>query len=303
MSKFELGKLCSRRRMRGESRASVRLIDAAASILEQEHPMTIRQLFYRLVGTGQIDNTKQEYQRVSRLMTIARRDGRCEYGWIVDRSRPEYTPNVWENAAAYAEAIKRSYRRDCWQDQPCHIEVWTEKDAITSSIEPVTRELGVTVRVFRGFSSTTLANEIAETFSEIDKDIHVFYLGDHDPSGIDIERDILDRVGDFSGGLALFDIKRLAIHAADIQRFNLPTQKVKTKDRRHGGFLQHHGDKCVELDALPPNELRRRVREAIEVLIDREPWDRHLLAEKVERDSIIDLANRMKNLPSVGGAL
>jgi hypothetical protein len=284
--------------MRGEAKATTRLIAAAVSILQEQNPMTVRQLFYRLVGTGQIDNTQAEYSRVSRLMTIARKDSRCDFAWIVDRSRPEYSPNVWNDAAAYFETVKRAYRRDCWQDQPCHVEVWTEKDAIIGSIEQVTKdEFGVTVRVFRGFSSTTRANDIEQAFSEIDKPIHVFYLGDHDPSGIDIERDIRERIS------VPFSIQRIAIHAADIRNFNLPTQKIKAGDNKKKGdsrarnFQLEHGSQCVELDALPPTELRRRLHEAIDTLIDKTPWARHMIAEMAERESITRIANYMKTLP------
>jgi len=87
-------------------------------------------------------------------MTKARLDGRCDWDWIVDRSRPTYKPNVFIDTAEYAETVKQAYRKDYWESQPNHVEVWTEKDAIIGSIEPVTRELGVTVRVGRGHFSS-----------------------------------------------------------------------------------------------------------------------------------------------------
>src|SRR5690349_15811011 len=207
-------------RYRGEAKATKMLIETATAILEQQNPMTVRQLFYRLVGVGQIDNTQGEYHRVSRFMVKARRDGRCDYDWIVDRSRPTYSPNVWQDAAQYFETVKKAYRRDYWQDQPCHCEVWTEKDAIIGSIEPITNALGVTVRVFRGFSSETRVHDIYEIIGDIarTKDVHIFYLGDHDPSTRGIEDDPVGRTG--------CDIKRIAIHREDIAKFGLPPQRI-----------------------------------------------------------------------------
>ena len=193
------------------------MIDSAVVILEEENPMTIRQLFYRLVSVGEIPNDRASYQLVSRLMTKARDDGRCEFDWILDRSRPEYAPNVFTDAAEYAEGVKRGYRKDYWSSQPAYVELWVEKDAIIGSIQDVTDELGITIRVGRGFLSTTKAHEIAEHFKSIAEDITVFYLGDHDPSGRAIESDQYKRITDY--GCGDFELRRLAIHKADIKKF------------------------------------------------------------------------------------
>jgi hypothetical protein len=277
-----------------ENRHITHLIAAAVEILDVESPMTIRQLFYRLVSRGLIPNDKKHYQLVSRVMTKARDDGRCSFDAIVDRSRPHYSPNVFDDAGEYASVVQRGYRKDYWALQPNHVEIWVEKDAIVGSIEPTTDALGVTIRVGRGFLSTTKAYEIAQRFSTIDKPITVFYLGDHDPSGQDIERDLYDRIRLYSSGD--FDLQRLAIHKADIRLFNLPPLRIKDGDVRAPKFRFQHGDECVELDALPPDELRRRIREAVEHLMDAELWDRAIAVEKVELASIQDAA-RMWALP------
>jgi hypothetical protein len=118
---------------RGEWKETTELIRAAVEILEVENPMTVRQLFYRLVSNGTLGNTKKDYQLTSKVMTKARTDGRCSWNWIVDRSRPTYEPNVFEDAAEYAEVVKTGYRKNYWADQPNHVEVWTEKDAVIGS--------------------------------------------------------------------------------------------------------------------------------------------------------------------------
>jgi len=163
------------------------IIDAANAVLNIEQPMTLRQLFYRLVSTEAIENTRADYQALSRITARARERGIIPFEWITDRSRPAYAPNVFDDAEEYFSVISHAYHSDLWLYQPCHVEVWTEKDALTGSIEGVVRELGVNLRVGRGFLSVTRANEIARRFTKLNKqskDIHVFYLGDHRPSKI-----------------------------------------------------------------------------------------------------------------------
>jgi hypothetical protein len=275
------------------------LIADAQTILAAEWPMTVRQLFYRLVSGGAIENTRADYCRLSRVLTRAREEDDIPFDWIVDRSRPIYAPSVFENVEDGIKALRDCYRKDYWQHQPFHCETWCEKDAVIGSIQPVTDDLGVTVRVGRGFNSATRVHEIAGLFAAIRKPIRVFYLGDHDPSGRCIEVELYRRALRY--GSREFDMKRLAIHAADITRFNLPPLRVKDSDSRAKMFRAEHGSECVELDALPPDELRRRVREAIEGLLDVDAWNRALKVEKVERESIASIVARIRALPSVDG--
>lgn len=285
---------------KAETRRTTQLINRATALLDEESPMTLRQLFYRMVSAAYLENTRGDYARLSRLMTIARQDGRCDWDHITDRTRPEYAPNVWADAGAYARTIQRSYRKDYWNMQRTYVEVWSEKDSIISSIQDLTDELGVTVRVGRGFQSTTRTHEIAGRFDTIKKSIEVFYLGDFDPSGVDIERDLKNRVGAQLGRARRSDekitIRRLAIHAEDIRKFNLPPLRVKVSDSRATGFIANHGRQCVELDALPPKELRRRIRQAVMKYVDKESWERSKIVEAAEADSIMDFSEKLQNL-------
>jgi hypothetical protein len=136
-------------------------------------------------------------------------------------------------------------------------------------------------------------------FENIDVPIHIFYLGDFDPSGEDIERDIHNRVQKASGGD--FVITRLAIFPEDIKRFHLPPQKIKSTDSRAAGFRRRHGKKArtVELDALPVDELRSRVREDIEGLIDFDLWNRQVRIQEVELKRISEVVEQFRALPPV----
>jgi hypothetical protein len=251
--------------------------------------MTIRQLFYRLASVQALENSVPDYKKLSRVMTDARESAQVPFEWIVDRSRPTYTPNVFENLKDGLTALRNCYRKDYWQYQPAHVEIWTEKDAIIGSIEPGTDELGVTVRVSRGFTSTTRVHETASVFAGISKPIFVFYLGDHDPSGRAIELDLYDRISSYGPD---FQMACLAIREKDVDDFNLPPLRIKTSDTRAAAFRREFGNRCVELDALPPEELRWRVRQAIDRHIEKKAWGRALAIEKAEQESITSIVGR-----------
>jgi hypothetical protein len=274
---------------RGQWIATTELVEKAKRILSAEQPMTIRQLFYRLVSVQALENSIHDYKKLSRVMTDAREGGQVPFEWIVDRSRPTYAPSVFDDIKDGLIALRRCYRKDYWEDQFAHVEIWTEKDAIIGSIEPVTDELGVTVRVSRGFTSTTRVYEIASAFTRILKPIFVFYLGDHDPSGRAIELDLYQRIASYGSD---FEMERLAVRDIDINAFNLPPLRIKSSDTRAAAFRRKFGNRCVELDALPPEELRLRVRQAIERHIEGEAWERALAIERAERESIQSIVER-----------
>jgi len=301
--------------MRGQSASTIELTLFAKRVLEENHPMTLRQLHYAIFSLDQIDyaNDKSSYQRLSRVTTTARRLWRCweldgepgpepELGiqpnHMIDETRAPETVSLWKNSASYIDAVRRSYRRNLWQDQMTHVEVWAEKATILGAIRPVADKWGVTLRVTHGFGSTGMENQIGTFFEGLDdKYIKIFYLGDHDASGHVIESDIHRRV-ETAAGIS-FSMERLAIHAQDIKKFNLPPQAIKESDSRAKSFRKQFGKnaRTVELDALPVAELRRRVDEAIEGLIEFETWDRQLHVQEVELESIRDFADTIKNLP------
>jgi hypothetical protein len=284
-----------------ENRRTTALIDAALRILAEQNPMTIRQLFYRLVSVNVIPNDLPSYQRVSEVMTKSRDDGRCPFEWIADRSRPIYWAGGFVDAAGYAEYVRRGYHKDLWVTQPEHIELWVEKDAIIGSIENVCSSLGVTIRVGRGYWSTTAVHDIAEHLDSIEKPITAFYLGDHDPSGRDIPRDLEKRIREYIHGADIV-VERLAIQKADIITFNLPPLPLKIKsdgtysDPRARSFRLEHGSEAVELDALPPVELRRRIEEAVKNHRYEALWEEAARIERLEKGRIADAVNQWSSM-------
>jgi hypothetical protein len=233
-------------------------------------------------------------------MEIRRADS-VRADWIVDELRRPEKVSVWTDAAEYIDAVRESYRRDNWQDQPYHVELWGEKATVLGSMRPIIRKYGITLRVCRGFGSAGMEDQVGRLFEDIDKRIIVFYIGDHDASGDLIGEDMHRRVEIASG--VSFQMKRLAIHAEDIKAFGLPPQKIKDQDVRAKSFRKKFGRnaKTVELEALPVAELKRRVEKAIEGLIDFELWNHQVMVQNVELTSIADFAERMKAITSGRG--
>lgn len=316
------------RSMRGLSKATVELIAFARKLLEKFHPMTLRQLHYAIFSAAAITyaNTQADYKRLSRATTYARRAYRdwelrrdptfdevkaylatgklaapvngIPPEWMIDKTREGESISVWSDDTKFIEALKSSYRRDNWQDQPNYCEVWSEKATVLGSIRPLAEKFGVTLRTCHGYSSAGMEQEVGSYFSEIEKPITIFYLGDHDPSGHGIEANAHKKVQESSG--IRFEMRRLAIHADDIRAFSLPPQKMKNTDSRAEGFRKRFGVNAatVELDALPVDELRRRIAEAIDGLLDHERWNRALAVQEVEFDSIADFAEKWKRVKS-----
>lgn len=291
----------------GKHESTKALEAAIIAILKEQNPATVRYPHYGLLSFNDAfvrtihQNTRGCYQRVSKIITELRLCGRIPWEWIVDKSRPTYKPTVWENPRDYGASVKVSYRKDYWEEQPALVEIWSEKDTISGVIAPVTDDLGVTVRVGRGFNSTTGVHDIAHHFRHVSKSKYVFYLGDHDPDGRAIEESIRRRV--LALGSGPFAMRRLAINVGDIKRFNLPPMRIKRFDDGHEkaglprssrgkAFLRKYPDETVELDALPPDVLRRRVKNAIEVLIDWTRWFRAIDVEAAELESIENFVSK-----------
>lgn len=305
--------------MRGLSAQTKELIEYAYRLLEADHPQTLRQLHYAIFSRKEIpyENSQADYKRLSRATSFARRAHRAwelaagltdegvpppnaiPADWMVDETRQPEMVSVWQNATEYVETVKRSYRRDNWQDQANYCEVWSEKATILGAIRPIADQWGITLRVCHGFGSTGMEGQVGRLFEEIDKSIAVFFLGDHDPSGHVIEQDIYRRVRT-AGGVA-FRMVRLAIHPADIATFNLPPQTVKVTDSRAASFRRRFGADAatIELDALPASELRGRVQSAVGAMVDQTLWERQVAVQEVELNCIAEFAERMKALPQL----
>jgi hypothetical protein len=271
---------------RGISKKTQNLIGASIDILREIQPATVRGVHYRLFTRGLVENmSKGENQKVSRALVYAREIGAIPWEWIVDETREPERISQWNDPIQYGESILRCYRKDFWQYQPERIEVWSEKGTVRGILAPVLDEFAVTFCVQHGFGSATAVNGVAEATAGNERPLIALYVGDWDPSGLCMsENDLPRRLEKYGARVSL---RRIALTEHDI-RSGLPSfpADTKIKDPRHRWFRDNYGSECWELDAMPANRLRQRVREAISDLIDWDAWNHCATIEQAERASI-----------------
>lgn len=269
---------------RGMARASLDLIDAMHTIAATCQPITGRGVGYKLFAAGMIPSMEaRNMQKVYRLLKEARERGMIPWEWIVDETRElERTPS-WDNPASFVETVRRSYRRDFWNQQPVRVEVWSEKGTVRGVLAPILDEYGVGFRVMHGFSGATSVYDIAQ--DDDGRPLIVLYVGDYDPSGLCMsEHDLpgrLDRYGGYH-----VELRRIALlpkHLTGLSSFPAATKK---KDTRYKWFVSNFGDHCWELDAMDPNDLRNVVETAIGAEIEMEAWKRCEMAQRAEQESL-----------------
>jgi len=278
------------------SSATIVQVFGLAQILAENRPLTVRGAMYRGIGTLWPDSSEANYNKCLRLILEMRRSELVPYRWIVDGTRVSDKPSSWSGLADYAEAVAESYRKDLWERQEDYIEVFVEKDAMSGIIRPVTRQYDIQLNPIRGFPSETFLWNIAQEWLAIDKPIHVYYLGDHDPAGLKIEDNLRSRLTQFSGKTVFW--KRLAITDEDFRSDLLGFQ---VKKRAAAGswrpYLERYGDRCVEVDAIPAGEIRRRVKDAIESHIDQREWQFLKEQEQREKQDVLAMVRNLGSTP------
>jgi hypothetical protein len=257
--------------------------DAAYALLSESHPMTVRQVFYRLTVEGYVAKTEREYnQNVIRLLLKMRIDGDIPFSWIADNTRWMRKPTTFSSMEEVVENTARTYRRDLWGNQDCYVEIWTEKDALAGVLLEETRRWDVPLMVSRGFASVSFLHRSAEHIEEVGKPAFLYYFGDHDPSGVHIDRSIEKRLREFAPG-ADIHFERVAVRPEQIEEWDLPTRPTEREGNAHAKSFQ--GD-SVEVDAIEPQQLRQLVHDCIVKHIDTNALDVLEAAEKSERETL-----------------
>jgi len=237
------------------------------------YQVSARQIFYRLVARNFLPNTYSAYLKNNRVVRNGRLAGLIDWDRIEDRTRYCRRTPSWESPRDALATIVAMYRRDWWKAQPFYCEVWVEKDAQVGTIAEPCERWQVPYLSGRGYISTSAMYDAAtrriQPALDARKDVVLFYLGDHDPSGEDMTRDVTDRLRLFLGG-DFVDVRRLALNPDQIKRYRPPPQMAKGEDARTAAYTERHGhDRCYELDALPPGVIADLIDGAISELIDR----------------------------------
>jgi len=251
--------------------------------------LTLRQLYYQLVSRDIIPNLQAEYGKLSHLMKEARMGGLTDWDSIEDRlRRPQIPYYVLGINDAINDTINQ-YRLNRMKYQALYIEVWIEKDALSSVFLRVTQKYHIRLMVNRGYSSVSAMYKAAQRINE--NPCAILYFGDHDPSGLDMVRDIKDRLYEFD---CYPDVKHMAITKEHIEEFNPPPNPAKITDPRAESYISKFGNESWELDALPPNVLEDIVMKGILDLIDEDLYNKMLLQEKKDIKNLELIINKIK---------
>jgi hypothetical protein len=269
---------------RGMAQASTALIAEMYSIAKAAQPITGRGIGYKLFTRGLTPSMSvNTIQKVYRLLRIAREQGDIPWSWIVDETRDLERISTWGDTEEYAQVVARSYRRDFWDQQPCRVEVWSEKGTIRGVLKPILDRFAVGFRVMHGFTSATAVNDIVE--SDDGRPLVVFYVGDFDPSGLFMsECDLPKRLVAYGGQHV--ELHRIALTREQTAELAWFPASDKRKDPRHGWFVETYGSRCYEIDAMDPGDLRRCVEIWIKKWIEPAAWARCELVNAAELESL-----------------
>jgi hypothetical protein len=327
------------------------VIDSVSTILAQYdgQKLSARQVYYRFLDAGMpqswVDveynrkkglpddakNTPKNYQRLISILTDARYAGLVDWDIIEDRGREPKVPSEWDSLDELVDAALEQFRLPRRSDQPRHLELWVEKDALAGVLGPIARRWHIPLVVNKGYSSASAMKVAADRMlaavgatsvrtscdacdtsvedfndgvcgvckrrvsvsamaldangdTEFEKEVVVLYLGDHDPSGEDMVRDIETRLTEF--GVPNLTIIKIALTLEQVRRYKLPSNPAKVRDARAKAYIEKFGNDSWEVDAIPPRELNQLVERSIARFTDRKLLDAVVAREDAERELV-----------------
>lgn len=245
---------------------------------EYDTRLTVRQAYYQCASRGIVPLTTPGYRSIQSAISKGRKYGYVPWDKIEDRTRQPHTPIMFGGLEDYKEAILQAYRRDIWQNQPRRFEVWLEKNALFGVINPITQYYGITLQTITGYSSISAIHDGANRLKDGDT---ILYLGDHDATGIDIDRSLRDGFLEDHG--KKINIERIGLIYEDIEKYNLLSNPEKEEDPR---TKEYPYEKQAELDALPPDVLRDRIEAAIISHLDMGAYNECKIQQEIELNMI-----------------
>lgn len=251
--------------------SSMEVIEQANEIIveysDDGYDLTLRQLYYQFVARDLIPNTQKSYKRMGSIINDARLAGMVDWSCIKDRTRSLKGGGWWNSISDLIDSYVDWYDTDLWKTQPSRIEVWIEKEALIGVIEDTCSEHHVRYFACRGYVSASFMYEAGKRFARYARggqDTIVLHLGDHDPSGIDMTRDIEDRLRLFMGIKRRFlTMKRIALNMDQVDQYSPPPNPAKLTDSRANDYVNEYGYDSWELDALQPSVINDLIEEEI----------------------------------------
>lgn len=251
---------------------SIELIELINQVVNEYSAMgyelTLRQVYYQLVARGYIPNNERSYKNIGNLINDGRLAGLIDWYSIIDRTRNIRRNSHWEKPADVIDSAKYSYLLDKWEGQPNYVEVWVEKDALVDIVGQACRPIDTPYFSCRGYTSQSEMWSAAQRFirqNRIRENCFIIHLGDHDPSGIDMTRDIQERLEMFGANV---EVKRVALTMDQVETYNPPPNPAKITDSRASKYIHLFGDESWELDALEPQMLNNLITNEVTALRD-----------------------------------
>jgi len=261
----------------------------------ENHPMTVRQVFYQMAVRGIVPKQERRgYNTVQRLLVEMRRAGRIPYAWIVDSSRTIRKPTTFDSMEDALQNTARTYRRSLWTDLDVYVQIWCEKEALTGVLWDVTDDWDVPLWVSRGYSSISYLHQAAERIQaalDAGRLPYVYNFGDHDPSGVNAWEKLKETLREYVEDPELVEFERVAVTPAQIKAWDLPSRPTKRSDSRTKTW---EGGRSVEVDAIPPKALKALVQQCVTQHIPDRELQRIQQIEQQERETLQHIAQRMK---------
>lgn len=258
--------------------ASLDLVDTAEGVIDdfsaQGYILTLRQLYYQLVGAALIPNTERSYKNLGNLITKARMAGLIDWESIEDRGRNFMAPGTEEDLKRLIRRARETINFDRWGGQEYYVEVWVEKEALGNVIAKACDPTDTPYLACKGYLSASEAWRAGRRLRrrrDCGQSPVIIHLGDHDPSGIDMTRDNQDRLSLFSEDWVT--VERIALNMDQVDLYDPPPNPTKLSDTRAGDYIDEYGPHSWELDALRPSVIEELITDKIEEYIDRDLWD------------------------------
>jgi hypothetical protein len=272
--------------------SSLAIIERANEIIAEYSAegfqLTLRQLFYQFVSRSYIPNRQTEYKRLGSIISDGRLAGLIDWNAIEDRGRNLMSHHSWTGPEAIVETCAKGFRIDPWIEQGEYMEVWVEKEALIGVIAVPCEKWRVPYFACKGYTSQSeiwsAGHYRLRQQARDGKNITIIHLGDHDPSGIDMTRDIEERLSMFAQRHVT--VKRIALNMDQVEEWNPPPNPAKATDSRFEGYRAEYGDESWELDALDPKTIAGLIEEEIVERVDDDEWERSM---EVERGHVAEL--------------
>lgn len=284
--------------------ASLKLIVLCNEIIEdwnsKGYSLTLRQLYYQLVSRDVIRNNDQSYDNVGAMLSDARLAGLIDWDAIVDRTRALKALPHWNDPSEIVRGAAKQFNYDLWKGQSTRVEVWVEKDAMSDIVSKACNPLDIPFFACKGYTSQSemwgAAQRINNYQAGEDKcsSVVILHLGDHDPSGLDMTRDITERLALFceTDGYCAPIVKRVALNMDQIRKYNPPPNPTKLTDCRAQGYIAQYGHDSWELDALQPDVIVALIQKHARGFIDSELFDAEVARQKEARKELLAISDQ-----------